>query len=183
MCIRAGDTNPIAHPPRAALISADEFRQGMRRLAASVCVLTSECAGQVVGLTATAVTSLSADPPRLLACVNKKVFAHSAIEQSKKLCINVLSTDEVSIAQSFGGMKPDIAAVDRFSCGAWQLRQEEAPVLQGALVSFRCSVAEMISAHTHSILICDVLGVVLGEASAAPLIYVNGRFSSVATEI
>lgn len=182
MCIRDEYTAVIENPAGVVPVSAEEFRNGMRRFAAGVCVLTSEFAGSPVGLTATAVTSLSADPPRLLACVNKKAFAHAAFEQTKKLCINVLSSEEVSIAQCFGGMKPGIAGADRFSGGAWSIEQAEAPVLSGAVVSFQCRVAEMISANTHSILICDVVGVVLGEENSAPLIYANGQFRSVSTE-
>jgi flavin reductase len=163
-------------------ISSDDFRNGMRRLAGGVCILTSEHNGQPAGLTATAVTSLSVDPPRLLACVNKKASAYPVIEQSKTLCVNVLTAEEVSFARRFAGMVPGVAGADRFAEGLWCEPEGGAPALKSALVSFQCRIAETVPASTHVILICDVMGVVLGQADAMPLIYVNGQFTSACTE-
>ncbi|MBN3845969.1 MULTISPECIES: flavin reductase family protein [Burkholderiaceae] len=153
----------------------DCFRQGMRRLAAGVCVLTSDLDGMPVGLTATAVTSLSAEPPRLLACVNRKVSAYTAFEKARALCVNVLSASDVDIARRFAGMVPDVSGPDRFATSMWK---GKVPALSGALASFQCHIAEMVQAGTHSILICDVESVVVGEVDTAPLVYAHGQFSA-----
>lgn len=167
----------------AAPVSADDFRSGMRRLAGGVCVLTSELDGEPVGLTATAVTSLCAEPPRLLACVNKNVFAHAAIVGSGSVCINVLPTDAVDLAKRFAGMLPGVAGDARFEGIEWHRHPGGAPVLDGALVSFQCHVGEIVPANSHSILICDVVGVVLGDAAGVPLVYANGQFRAAAMEV
>ena len=164
-------------------VSPDGFRQGMRRLAGAVCILTSRLNGTPVGLTATAVTSLCAEPPRLLACVNRKVFAYSAFETSRLICVNVLSVDDIALARRFAGMTPGVTGAERFSAGAWQTGAGEAPVLEGALASFQCRIAEIVPSSTHSILICDVLNVVVGGSENAPLVYANGQFRSAALEI
>jgi len=180
---RAANASQGAGAAYAAPVSADDFRSGMRRLAGGVCVLTSELDGVPAGLTATAVTSLCAEPPRLLACVNKTVFAHAAIVGSGSVCINVLATDDVDLAKRFAGMLPGVAGNARFEGIDWHRHPGGAPVLDGALVSFQCRVGEVVPAHSHSILICDVIGVVLGDAAGVPLVYANGQFRSAAVEI
>nr|UII03341.1 FMN reductase [Paraburkholderia sp.] len=155
----------------------------MRRLASGVCVLTSGLDGKPAGLTATAVTSLSADPPRLLACVNQTASAYATIEKSRSLCVNVLSADDLSLARCFAGMVPTMVGAARFAQGIWSDCEGGAPVLSSALVSFQCRVAEMLPAHTHSILICDVLGLAMRPRDSAPLIYVDGHFTSTRVEM
>jgi len=171
----------IAAPTASgATASSDDFRQGMRRLAAGVCVLTSELDGVPVGLTATAVTALCAEPPRLLACVNRQVYAHAAFETSRALCVNVLSADDVDIARRFAGMVPGVRGTERFAAGAWE---GQLPTLVGALASFRCRVAEILPASTHSILVCDVESVAVGSSDAVPLVYAHGQFRHAAHAI
>ncbi|AOZ01649.1 hypothetical protein BKK81_19900 [Cupriavidus sp. USMAHM13] len=171
----------IAPPPVPdATASPEDFRQGMRRLAAGVCVLTSSLDGMPVGLTATAVTALCAEPPRLLACVNRRVFAHAAFETSRALCVNVLSAGDVDIARRFAGMVPGVQGTERFAAGAWE---GQVPALLGALASFRCRIAEILPAGTHSILLCDVESVAVGPGDAAPLVYAHGQFRHAAHAI
>ena len=52
------------------------FRDGMSRIAATVHLITTDGPAGRAGLTATAVTSLSADPPMLLVCI--KIGGNSA---------------------------------------------------------------------------------------------------------
>ena len=78
------------------MISAEQFRLGMRRLPAAVTLVTCKYDGKYFGLTATAVTSLSADPPSLLTCVNREASAHRAILESKAFGINVLPHDKAA---------------------------------------------------------------------------------------
>src|SRR5258706_20696 len=80
------------------------FKAAMRRVASTVCVLTTEYEGRRWGLTATAVCSLSAEPPSLIACVNRDAEAHEAITLSRRICINVLAEEQIEIAQRFSGL-------------------------------------------------------------------------------
>ncbi len=57
-------------------ISADQFKSVMRRFAASVNVITSVDGTVMNGMTATAVCSVSADPPSLLVIVNRSNRSH-----------------------------------------------------------------------------------------------------------
>ncbi|RAR57577.1 flavin reductase (NADH)/flavin reductase [Paraburkholderia unamae] len=167
------DTPACPSPVQGGHASPDDFRYAMRSLAGGVCVLTSELDGMPVGLTATAVTSLCADPPRLLACVNRKVYAHTAFEQTRTLCVNVLAAEDTEVARRFAGMVPEVSGTERFAHGAWH---GTPPALAGALASFACRIVEIVPAHSHSILICEVERVATSDTLAAPLVYAQGQF-------
>ncbi|WP_327751606.1 flavin reductase [Sphingobium sp. SJ10-10] len=162
-------------PPMAP--KPDLFRQGMRRLAGACTIITSVAPGQGregwAGLTATAVASVTAEPARLLVCINRSTWAHNIISQSRILGVNVLGDDALPLAKRFaGGVPPE----EKFAEGNWLTATSGAPLLGSALASFDCLVGESIEASTHDIFICDVLGVLLREPGGDPLIYFDGAF-------
>lgn len=149
----------------------------MRRLAGACTILTSVAPGEGrtgwAGMTATAVTSVTADPARLLVCINTSTWAHNIISQSGALGVNVLADDALHLAKLFATGVP---AAEKFAEGDWRTIASGAPLLASALVSFDCVVAERVAASTHDIFICDVLDVLLRDAIGEPLIYFDGAF-------
>jgi flavin reductase (DIM6/NTAB) family NADH-FMN oxidoreductase RutF len=86
------------------LVSSDTFRLGMRRLAGGVTVVTStDNAGAPVGITATAVCSLSAAPPTLLVCANRRGTIAKSVGFGGRFCVNLLASDQADIARVCGG--------------------------------------------------------------------------------
>jgi flavin reductase (DIM6/NTAB) family NADH-FMN oxidoreductase RutF len=71
-------------------VSIQDFVQAMGQHVASVCVITTQHGAERYGLTATAVSSVCADPPRLLVCVNKSGQTHHKIIASGHFGVNVL---------------------------------------------------------------------------------------------
>lgn len=166
------------------LVGAGEFRSGMRRLAGAVCILTVRRNGVRAGLTATAVMSISAEPPRLVVCVNRSVFAHELLEAGGALCVNVLGTGNLEDARRFAGLVDGVSGDARFASAAWCDVEDGAPALAGALTAFQCSVIELIPAGSHTLVLCEVVDVGLSGNSAEsapaspPLVYFDGRFAS-----
>ncbi|MCY1392561.1 4-hydroxyphenylacetate 3-monooxygenase reductase component [compost metagenome] len=171
--------NPAAMPDDPPL-DAHAFRSGMRRLAGAVCVLTLRKGELRAGLTATAVVSVSAEPPRLLVCINRNVFAHRLLEVGTALCVNVLHEDNLQVARSFAGMLEGVDGEQRFRHGAWRDAGDgSAPLLEDALAAFQCRVVELIDASSHSMVLCEVRQVHLpSHADADPLLYFDGRFAA-----
>ena len=85
-------------------ISNDDFKEGMRHLAASVTVITVAQNNKKDGLTATAACSVSAEPPQLLVCVNREAGAHDLIQEEGVFGVNVLARDQEDIAKRFAGI-------------------------------------------------------------------------------
>src|SRR5882757_6732815 len=80
-------------------VDAAAFRKGMRHLAASVTLITTRHRDVRGGLTATAVCSVSVDPPQILVCVNKTASAHDPIGEAGFFCVNILAPDHRKIAE------------------------------------------------------------------------------------
>lgn len=158
-------------------IDADQFRSGMRRMTGAVCVIATGRSGQRAGLTATAVCSVSAEPPRLLVCVNTGASAHDTLDREGTLSVNVLSPSQVTVASTFSSSR--IKGEDRFACGEWS-SLDGVPVLNEASVVFTCCIAERISSGTHTIFLCDVVGCVTGDdedaSAVGNLLYFGGQY-------
>jgi flavin reductase (DIM6/NTAB) family NADH-FMN oxidoreductase RutF len=156
-------------------IDAAAFKKGMRHLAASVTLITTRYRGLRGGLTATAVCSVSAEPPQLLVCVNKTASAHDPIGEAGSFCVNILSPEHRKIAERFAGMD-GVEGDDRFrDMGEWSTLSTGAPVLKGCPVSFDCRLVTRVAAGTHTIYIGEIVDLVL-DASAPALLYCDGVF-------
>lgn len=160
---------------RSPLATAADFKAGMRRLAAGVNVITASDGKASYGLTATAVCSLSVEPPHLLICVNAVANAHDALHRAGAFCVNVLSHDQEAIARRFA--KIDSARREqRFDLGLWSPLATGAPVLEGALANFDCLTVRDIGVATHTIFIGRVIAVRCAQAGH-PLLYWNAQFN------
>lgn len=156
-------------------IDAAAFKKGMRHLAASVTLITTRHNNLRGGLTATAVCSVSADPPQILVCVNKTASAHDPIGEAGLFCVNILSPQHRKIAERFAGMD-GVEGDERFhDLGEWSNLTTGAPVLQGCPVSFDCKLVTKLSAGTHTIYIGQIVDIAL-DAAAVPLVYADGNF-------
>ncbi len=161
-------------------VTADDFRQGMRRLGGAVSIVTAANGEVWAGLTATAVTSLSAEPPRLLACVNQQGATYDTLSKGRKMAINVLGVKHKALAMRFAGMDGE-PEDERFDGGSWQSFGDGAPVLSDALVSFVCDVESITDAGSHGIVIGNVIKVAAAETgSIDPLCYVDGDWAKLA---
>lgn len=171
-----------AAPPALAVrrsASAVAFKQGMRALAGAVCVVVTDGAdGAPLGLTATAVTSLSADPPSLLVCVNRSASIAAALTEGARFTVNVLAASQQDVAQAFGGQRV-AKGVARFAFGGWVRAGSEALLLAGANVSFECTVAQVSDWATHHIVIGEVADVHLANPQQQALIYHDGHYRAV----
>ncbi len=156
-------------------IDAAAFKKGMRHLAASVTLITTKDGTLRGGLTATAVCSVSADPPQILVCVNKTASAHDSIGTSGFFCVNILAPEHRKIAERFAGMD-GVEGDERFAdMGEWSTLTTSAPVLKGCPVSFDCKLVSEVSAGTHTIYIGQIVDIAL-DAAAMPLVYADGNF-------
>src|SRR5512147_1711107 len=135
-------------PSMTEHLEADAFKAVMRKLAATVTVVTVQGASGRNGLTATAVCSVSAEPPQLLCCINKTASAHDPIGEAGFFCVNILAPDHRKIAERFAGMD-GVEGDERFrDMGEWSTLSTGAPVLKGCPVSFDCKLVTEVKAGT-----------------------------------
>lgn len=157
-------------------MSPELFKQGMRRLTASVCVITTQdIHGVRHGITATAVSSVTADPPTLLCCMNRSNTSYDAFRTSDRFAVNVLSTNGADIAGRFAS-KLDSEA--RFTGAEWIEAVTGSPILVTAAVGFDCRTSQIVEVGTHSIFIGEIVDIVLPELGAGCLLYGDGSYGA-----
>jgi flavin reductase len=105
----------------------DAFRTAMRHVAATVYAVTTGHGGGRYGILATAVSSLSFEPPSLLVCVNRSASLHAPLASAEVFCVNVLGLGNRDVAEHF--MRP--LPIDRFAVGEWE-ESHGVPVLSTA---------------------------------------------------
>jgi flavin reductase len=159
----------------------EQFKLGMRALAGAVNIITSVHAGQRYGMTATAVCSATADPPTVLACVNRSTVTHKAISESGIFCVNVLRADDRELSRLFSGLNAgETRGEARFRAGEWMQLATGAPVLANALVSFDCRIANRLDHGTHTVFLGEVAQLQIGKRGK-PLLYADGQYAKLAS--
>ena len=158
-------------------VDTEQFKLGMRTLAGAVNIITSAQGARRYGMTATAVCSASAEPPTVLACINKLATTHGAVAKSKVFCVNVLRVEDWELSTTFSGGQSGDA---RFRSRNWTRLATGAPVLIDSLVSFDCRVVKKLAHGTHTIFLGQVEQILLGQ-KGKPLLYSDGQYAKLAS--
>jgi flavin reductase len=153
-----------------------EFVRSLRSVPGPIALIATKAEGRRSGLAATAWNSLCADPPMLLACVNRNASAYPLVKTARSFSINLLprsSRELVAIFSKQRGLEGDA----RFLEGHWDEGPAGMPMLKRSIVSFECSLEAMHEYGSHSVLIGRVGEVRAGNEEEA-LLYVDGCFAS-----
>lgn len=155
-------------------VSAQAFRDGMARLGAAVNIVTTYGPAGRYGLTASSVCSVTDAPPTLLVCMKRASGLRDFFVRNGSLCVNVLAADHQNLSGIFAGMT-DLDMEDRFETGEWRTMVSGAPALTGAIACFDTTVVRTLEVGTHTIFLCEVLDVELGE-SRVGLVYFQRKY-------
>ena len=156
-------------------VSREDFRHAMAGLAAAVNIITSDGDAGRAGFTATAVCSVTDQPPTLLVCLNRSASVHPVFSANATLCVNTLAHGQHELSNLFGGKTP---MAERFAAAQWSTWVTGAPVLEGAAASFDCRVTSTVSVGTHDILFCEVVALER-QGTAAGLVYFDRGYHGV----
>lgn len=155
------------------------FRAAMRRFPGQVCVLTAANGAERIAMTATAVTSVSAEPPQMLACVHAGNRTAGLITQAGVFGVNLLSRGQSDVASQCA--LPGLDAAQRFSAGSWRTGPAcGVPLLEGATVAFECRLADTLDAGTHRIFVGLIRAVTLHHDE--PLLYHDAAYRQLAPQ-
>lgn len=157
------------------MLSPDLFKASMRRLAAGVCVVTTQDGAQTTGLVATSVSSLSIDPPALVICINRASATHDVFMRAGIVCVNVLGANDGPFARQFADAGQ---RADAFASRAWDRLVTGAPALVGAEANIDCRIEGEFPFHSHTILVANAVAIRVAAGAPDPLIYLDGRFTT-----
>lgn len=154
------------------------FRDAMARLGAAVNLVTTDGPAGRFGLTATAVCSVTDDPPTVLVCVNRQSHSLGAMLTNNVLAVNVLRECHVDMATQFStrALTPD----QKFATGQWRPGPSGAPVLVDAIASFDCAIVDRTEVGSHCVLYCIVRSAEVQDTQDG-LIYFGRSYRSLTT--
>jgi flavin reductase len=167
--------SPKASSDTAPIESAAAFVNAMAGAATAVSIVTTDGLAGRFGVTVSAIASVSAEPPLVLACINRRSPAAAAIEENGRFCINMLNAGQAALANCFAG-RPDDGAPYDFGRADWRTGATGAPVLDGAVAAFDCVLERAHDAGTHRIVIGRVAGAV--ASAHPPLAYARRRYQA-----
>jgi flavin reductase (DIM6/NTAB) family NADH-FMN oxidoreductase RutF len=114
-------------------LTPEEFRDVIGHFASGVTVITATHDGEPKGTTASAVSSLSLEPPMVLICLNKTSSTASAIEGAQRFAVNILGEDQADEAMRFA--KRAAAGDDKFAGLDVSKGDHGEPLLSNALAT------------------------------------------------
>ncbi len=147
----------------------ERFVMAMRRRSDTVHIISYRGGDDAIrGLTATAVVSVSADPPTMLVCIHRDARSHDDITATGEIAINIIATVQQPIAERLAqpGADKTLSPTEVASDGV---------SLADASASMRCSISAAHVHGTHTVFVADVNTVTVVDGSS-PLQYHNGQF-------
>ncbi len=161
-------------------VSKTEFRNAMARVCAPVNVVTTNGRAGRGGFTATAMCSVTDDPPSLLVCMNRNSTQCGLFIDNRRFCVNVLSHDHTALAGHFAGATKDMT--ERYAAADWVEMQSGGLAVKDAIVSLDCELAEARLLGTHHILIGRVVGI-RARSDGNALLYFDRNYVHVPTQL
>ena len=152
------------------MIDAADFRHVLGHFASGVTVVTTTDADdRPAGLTASAFTSVSLDPPLVLICVDHKSQTYPALLDRGTFAINILRLDQQDVSRRFASTK-----LDKFEVIGWRMSPLGLPLIDGALAHLECTTANTHVEGDHTIFVglVERASAIDGE----PLMYFRGKY-------
>jgi flavin reductase (DIM6/NTAB) family NADH-FMN oxidoreductase RutF len=153
-------------------INADKFKKALQLWTSGVTVVCTQSATYgIQGMTVSAFSSVSVEPPQILVCLNDSADTCLGLFESHCFAVNVLSSEQQETSVQFAGA---CSQQQRFENAGWTAGVTGAPILTASLMSLDCSVVERFRAGTHWIIIGEVQDSIC--RTGEPLLYYRGDY-------
>jgi flavin reductase (DIM6/NTAB) family NADH-FMN oxidoreductase RutF len=147
----------------------------MARIPAAVAVVTTVVEGEAVGLTATSVCSVSADPATLMVAIDHGSRSIRAFRNADRVAVSFLSSGQESLAEQFA-----IRGSDKFAAAGIEFREALPPRVLGCRALADCRRRMSHDVADHLLLFLEVERAETG--GGAPLLWMDRRFAEVSGE-
>jgi flavin reductase (DIM6/NTAB) family NADH-FMN oxidoreductase RutF len=153
------------------VIQANDFRHVLSHFASGVTIVTTcDADARPAGLTASAFTSVSLDPPLVLVCVDHKSQTYPALLERGRFAVNILASDQKELSRRFASARLDKFDDVRYRSGAHGM-----PLLESALAFLECTTVNTHVEGDHTIFVGLVEHVGVGDGE--PLLYFRGQYN------
>ena len=154
-------------------VEVADFKQAGRRFASGVTVVTTRVGEVVHGATVSAFTTLSLEPLQVMISLGQTGRLAALIRESGIFAVSILAAEQEAISRAFATPSRP-TCMHEFPDVRSQVAATGAPIVEGCLAFFDCSVADAIDTGDHTIFVGKVQSV--GAVDGAPLIYFDGAY-------
>ena len=155
-------------------VSSDEFRAALSRFLSGVTVVTTLASdNRPVGITVSAFSSVSLEPPLVLVCIDKRASLHSHLTEGRHFAVNILADHQQGISRRFAARDEN-----RFEGAGYRCGVNGVPLLEGALAYIECRVVHVYPGGDHTIIVGEVEST--SVADHKPLGYFRGDYTGLA---
>ncbi len=158
---------PITQPTP---IGPDEYRTILSRFASGVTVVTASDGERISGMTVSAFSSVSLDPPLVLVCLSLGRSTTELVAAKGWYGVNVLSEDQAALSERFAFIDP----LERFDGVTWAFGPNGTPLLEGTIGSLECRVTQTHAAGDHQVVIGEV--VFAATSPGLPVVYTQRAY-------
>jgi flavin reductase (DIM6/NTAB) family NADH-FMN oxidoreductase RutF len=150
-------------------VDTQRFKDVLSRFASGVTVVTTMCEGIPHGLTVSAFSSVSLQPPRVLICLGNDTDSKPLIDRSGCFAVHILGRDHVQLGPRFAKMVPGLE--DPFTGLQYRSGHSGSPILEDCIAWLDCRVENAVAIGDHTIFIGAVLAAGRAEADGEPVLY------------
>jgi len=150
-------------------VGPDKFKRTMRTFTSGVTVVTLRDGEALHGITVSAFSSLSLDPPLVLVCIDKSAASHDAFARAGAFVVNILEAGQEGVSNLFASRDED-----KFARATWHEGVVGAPVLDGAFGVAECVLHDSLPGGDHTIFVGRVVGA--SAHDGMPLLYGQGGY-------
>ncbi|ALS61793.1 flavin reductase family protein [Pandoraea norimbergensis] len=152
-------------------VQIPDFQQAMASFPGGITAVTTRSADGPIGIIATAVCSLSAEPPSILVCVHKRASVHDVILEAGRFAVNLLSTGHRELVARFQQER----GAARFEADLWTQLETGAPILANAAVALDCTLLNTHDGYSHTIIVGAVAATRVGTTPDASCLLWHDR--------
>jgi flavin reductase (DIM6/NTAB) family NADH-FMN oxidoreductase RutF len=156
-------------------VQGDVFKQALASWASGVTIVTARHGDEVQGMTVSAFSSVSLDPPLVLVCAERSTITHGLIERAGAFSVSILARDQHALSNRFASKQHEHERFVGLECCDGSTG---CPRIPGAIAWLDCRVVQTVRAGDHVVYIGEVETAELSERS--PLVYFRGRYASLA---
>jgi flavin reductase (DIM6/NTAB) family NADH-FMN oxidoreductase RutF len=158
------------------VIGADDFRLLLGHFASGVTVVTArDSQGRPAGLTASAFTSVSLNPPLILVCVAQDAQSYEALRGADRFAVNILDRGQQALSNRFATKSS--TAAEKFEGIGHKSGVLGLPILDDALAYLECTTVHAYPGGDHTIFVGQIeAGASRDGDEAEPLLYYRGRY-------
>ncbi|MEO5931505.1 MAG: flavin reductase family protein [Candidatus Kapaibacterium sp.] len=157
--------------------SGDDLKQALRQFASGVTIVTAEHDGELFGITVSAFTSISLDPPIIMVSINTASAIAASITEAEHFGVHILAEDQDGLSARFAESLP---GEEKYRDLTMEPGPSGAPAITGVLAALDCVLDQTLLVGTHMLMFGRVVRAVSRPEPGSPLLYYHRSYRKLA---